>query len=88
MNLSKYAIKDDGSWDQAEAEVAERLRKNGGKDLSGFNTTISVKGAKRAVEEAESSPRKAQRRRAKVQSRRSSVVDHHHHLYQYQQYQI
>lgn len=62
MDLGKYAIKDDGAdganWGQAEAEVARMLRKNGGKDLKGFNTTISVKGAKREAEEAEASPKK------------------------------
>lgn len=64
MDLAKYAIKDDddnANWSQAEAEVASMLRKNGGKDLKGFNTTISVKGTKRAAEEAEkaeASPKK------------------------------
>lgn len=63
MDLSKYAIKDgaDGAnWSQAEAEVANMLRKNGGNDLKGFNTTISVKGAKRAADDkVEASPKKA-----------------------------
>ncbi len=63
MDLQKYAIRDDEAagtnWSQAEAEVASMLRKNGGKDLSGFNTTISVKGTKRLNDEqAEASPKK------------------------------
>lgn len=71
MELSRYAIKDDGvdgaDWTQAEAEVANMLRKNGGKDLKGFNTTISVKGTKRAAEDgdkAESSAKKGSDRKS------------------------
>ncbi|PWZ03216.1 DUF699-domain-containing protein [Testicularia cyperi] len=55
MNLSQYAINgsdvDGTDWAQAEAQVAAMVRKKGGQDLSDFNTTISVKGTKRAVEE-------------------------------------
>jgi N-acetyltransferase 10 len=55
MNLSKYAIKDAAEggpdWSQAEAEVAKMVMQTGGKDLTGFNTTISVKGTKRAADE-------------------------------------
>ncbi|SPO21662.1 related to KRE33 - essential protein, required for biogenesis of the small ribosomal subunit [Ustilago trichophora] len=73
MDLAKYAIKDDGTdgtnWSQAEAEVASMLRKNGGKDLKGFNTTISVKGTKRAADEsekAEASPKKGTEKKGKA----------------------
>lgn len=77
MNLSKYAIKDDADgstdWSQAEAEVANRLRKSGN-DLSSINTTVSVKGAKRAVDDGDKSdsPKKGadKKGKSKKQKRR------------------
>lgn len=60
MDLSKYAIHDSAkegvNWSQAEEQVAQMVRKNGGTDLSGFNTTISVKGTKRVGDEDKATP--------------------------------
>lgn len=57
MDLSRYAIQEseggERDWSQAEAQVNKLLKDGGVAASKGLNSTVSVKGVKRALEEEE-----------------------------------